>query len=51
MGPCLNWETDHMPQNYVNYLVVRLANEAETLAAYGQYDTFPHMQSVERHIP
>lgn len=47
MSPCLNRETDHMPQNYVNYLVLRLANEAAILAAYRQNDAFPHMRSVK----
>lgn len=42
---------DYIPQKYVNYFVLRFANEAEIFAVYNimyrQSDAFPNVQCVE----
>ena len=42
---------DYIPQKYVNYFVLRFANEAEIFAVYNtvyrQSDAFPNVQCVK----
>lgn len=46
-GFCLNHETDYLSQKYVNYFVLRFANEAVYNIMYRQSDAFPNVQCVK----